>query len=298
LTESKRIVVRDIEFKVQIRGEGRPLVFLHGYGGHMKDWEELISHLPSGKVHLVFLKSLTSSLVPLRFSEQVGYLKELFENLFPQGEAIDLISTSYGSALAWALTQCGPLPVKRQVLINPMPLDPLMWIKSLELKMLAGIARSDLLLSLFLRTSRGQKHLRALGAIFGLNSTAEKDTAKMGRRKRILIFSALRRFFWLVRNEDWDAWANRAERQTKALIIYGAEDPLFQPEDFKQYEKLFTETQNYPVCRGSHLLMQSHPRLLASVIEAYLEASVPAASSEPAETEAVAEIEWGIKKAA
>ncbi len=269
--ELKNFLIRDIEFKVHISGTGKPLVFFHGYGGSMKDWDDLKPYLNAEcQIYIISLKPLIKSLRPISFSEQVGYLRELMEALFPQRPAIDTVSTSYGSALSWALFQVCNLQVDRNILINPMPLDPLMWMRSLELKLLAAVARSNLLLGLFLMTRRGQLHLLKLSKIFGLESRDAPAYKTFGKRKRLLIFGALQRFFWIARSEDWDKHLENAVKKGNALIVYGAGDPLFHGSDFKQYEKLFSESKTYRLAQGSHLLMKSHSQILGNIITAYL----------------------------
>lgn len=273
MTETKRIPIRDIEFRVQIRGEGKPLLFFHGFGGSFKDWEEMLPFLCASQrsLYLISLKPLLITRKPLSFSAQLGYLKELIETLFPHPTRVDMISTSYGSAISWTLSQMMNLSVDQHVLINPMPLDPLRWIKSLELKFLSQIARSPLLLSWFLRTPRGKKHLHSLGQTFGMGMGSQYRLRNFDRRKRILVFKALSRFFWLARNEDWDLHLKTVVKSGRALIVFGDQDPLFHSEDFKQYEKLFADSQVYALSQGSHLLTHSHPQLLANLIDLYLQ---------------------------
>lgn len=263
--EVKRYVVREFEFKVEVIGKGRPILFLHGYGGSPKDWQDLIACMNPGiQAHVVSLKPLFSSQRPISFSEQIIYLKELLEQMFPNDKTLEIISTSYGSALAWGLTQTSDFQI-RHVFINPMPLDPMRWMKSLELRMLAGFAKSRWLLSLFLSTARGREHLRNLGAIFGMGINSVPK--RFDRRKRLLVFKALSRFLWLVQKEDWEKFTSNVQLKSEVLLIYSEDDPLYFPEDFKQYQGLFKETKFFRLSRAPHMMMQTHASLIASLIK-------------------------------
>lgn len=264
--EIKSHLVQDIEFKVYQSGSGRPVIFLHGYGGGVKDWEDLRSYLgPNIHAQIISLKPLFTSREPISFSEQVSYLNELLDKICPLGKEVLLISTSYGSALAWSLSKTTRLKLKH-VFINPMPLDPMRWMKSLELRVLAYFAKSKWLLSLFLSTRRGQQHLRCLGAIFGMGVNSVPK--KFDRRKRLLVFKAISRFLWLVQNEDWEKVAESKKEASELLLIYSEDDPLYYPDDFKQYKSLFKQTQVFRMSRAPHLMMSSHAPLIASLLKA------------------------------
>jgi len=124
-----------------VKGTGRPLVLIHGYGAGIWIWEKQIESLSQ------YYRVYALDLIGHGFSDRptVPYTPETYIHClkdFMNGVGIDkatLIGNSMGGGVAWATTILFPERVDRLILIDSVPPDVLDRVKNESFRMLAAI---------------------------------------------------------------------------------------------------------------------------------------------------------------
>ncbi len=124
-----------------VRGEGKPLLLIHGYGAGMWVWEKQIDILSQ------FYRVYALDLIGHGFSDRpkIPYTPETYINFlkdFMDEAGIDkatLIGNSMGGGIAWAVAIRFPERVSRLVLIDCVPPDVLEQVKNKSFRMLVAI---------------------------------------------------------------------------------------------------------------------------------------------------------------
>jgi pimeloyl-ACP methyl ester carboxylesterase len=271
-----RIKIGHLEFKCASAGTAGPLlVLLHGFGGSPLDWHHVIPGL--GAKHRVLVPNLMplfSSVHPLTFSKQVEICAGLLNHVNSQREKFVLIGSSFGATLSWGLRANFQSLVTGQIMINPMPLEPLAHFKSNQLRMLFALNMVPGALPLFLKTGRGHDLLIELSAVFGFGDTRRavaKGAARISERKLDIVTKAVQRFAWIAQQEDWAYWSKQlTDHVIPLLLITGSEDPLFSEKDFRSYQNIVPMSEHMPVDAANHMMVRTHGPLLAETIEKFV----------------------------
>jgi len=124
-----------------VKGEGKPLLLIHGYGAGIWVWEKQIEALAS------FYRVYALDLIGHGFSDRpkIPYTPEIYIYClrdFMKGVGIEkatLIGNSMGGGIAWAMAILSPERVDRLILIDCVPPDVLHQVKNESFRMLAAI---------------------------------------------------------------------------------------------------------------------------------------------------------------
>ncbi|HVP76667.1 MAG TPA: alpha/beta hydrolase [Thermodesulfobacteriota bacterium] len=124
-----------------VKGAGRPLVLIHGYGAGMWVWEKQIEVLSQG------YNVYALDLIGHGFSDRpkIPYTPETYIHClkdFMDGVGIEkasLVGNSMGGGVAWATAILCPERVDRLILIDCVPPDVLREVKNESFRMLAAI---------------------------------------------------------------------------------------------------------------------------------------------------------------
>ena len=124
-----------------VKGEGKPLLLIHGYGAGIWVWEKQIEALAS------FYRVYALDLIGHGFSDRpkIPYTPETYIYClrdFIDGVGIEkatLIGNSMGGGIAWATAILSPERVDRLILIDCVPPDVLHQVKNESFRMLAAI---------------------------------------------------------------------------------------------------------------------------------------------------------------
>ena len=124
-----------------VKGEGKPLLFIHGYGAGIWVWEKQIQVL--SQCYRVYALDLIGH----GFSDRpkIPYTPETYIHClkdFMDGVGIEkatLIGNSMGGGVAWAMAILFPERVDRLILIDCVPPDVLHQVKNESFRMLAAI---------------------------------------------------------------------------------------------------------------------------------------------------------------
>jgi pimeloyl-ACP methyl ester carboxylesterase len=124
-----------------VKGEGAPLLFIHGFGAGMWVWEKQIEPLSqSYRVYAVDLLGHGFSDRPRISYTPEAYLQFLRDFMDGVGvEKATLIGNSMGGGLAWAGAIAFPERVHKLILINAIPPDVLTQVKNESFRTLAAI---------------------------------------------------------------------------------------------------------------------------------------------------------------
>ncbi|HSB05804.1 MAG TPA: alpha/beta hydrolase [Thermodesulfobacteriota bacterium] len=144
-----------------VKGEGEPVLLIHGYGAGMWVWEKQIDYLSQS------YRVYTLDLLGHGFSDRpkIPYTPETYFNslkAFMEGVGIKkatLIGNSMGGGIAWGMAILFPERVHRLVLINSAPPDVLKQVKNDSFRTLVTIQPIPLLPRLLI-ASRDQKSIR------------------------------------------------------------------------------------------------------------------------------------------
>ncbi|MBP1695688.1 MAG: putative Carboxylesterase [Deltaproteobacteria bacterium] len=124
-----------------VKGEGKPLVLIHGYGAGIWVWEKQIDVLSQG------YRVYALDLIGHGFSDRpkIPYTPETYIHClkgFMDGVGIEkatLIGNSMGGGVAWAMAILFPERVDRLILIDCVPPDVLHQVKNESFRMLAAV---------------------------------------------------------------------------------------------------------------------------------------------------------------
>jgi len=257
------------------------VILLHGFGSGPLAFHHLVPHLSAN--HRVLVPNLTpffSSSQPVGFSKQVEVLAGLINKWNANGEPFVLAGASYGGTLSFGLRAHFQSLVTGHVMINPMPLDPLNFLKSSQLRMLFGLNMVPGALPLFLKTKMGQELLLEAGSIFGFGGQGRKGLqGGLSERKLNLVARAVQRFAWIAQNEDWSYWTSQLKDHViPLLIVTGSQDPLFNERDFRSFQHVVPLSEHLPVASGDHMLVRTHAPEIAEVLTSFIK-SLSAESS-------------------
>jgi pimeloyl-ACP methyl ester carboxylesterase len=133
-----------------VKGEGEPVLLIHGYGAAMWLWEKQVDIL--SRSHRIYLIDLIGH----GFSDRprIDYTPPFYIHFFRDFmdaigvEKASLVGNSMGGGLAWAMAALFPERVNRLVLIDSIPPDVLNQVKNDSFRALVAVGRIPFLLPL------------------------------------------------------------------------------------------------------------------------------------------------------
>jgi len=144
-----------------VKGEGKPVILLHGFGAAMWVWEKQIEAL--SKEYRVYVLDLIGHgfsdrpKIPYRSETYIRFLKDFMDGIGV--ERATLVGNSMGGCLAWAMAALFPERVDKLILINSMPPDVLDQIRNESFKTLVAI-KDIPLLPYFVIASRNRESVK------------------------------------------------------------------------------------------------------------------------------------------
>jgi len=260
-----------ITFRQQ--GQGPLLILLHGYGGSVQHWESIAQNL--AKDYQVVVPSLSHvymSSDKLFFAIQVEVFAKFIRENFPD-QKVYLAGTSYGGALAWALSCQFPDLVEKIILVNPMVTDPIRHFLPTELKFFFSIPLNLKSIYVLLTTPMGRLFLKRAAQLFR-DERSEGPVAIEHLQGRKLQFVAhmIHHFAWILRSEDWHAWNKKLEHfKGSCRMIYDKQDPLFAQEAYIKFAAQIHCTDLIPLTGAGHLAIKSRPETIAEAIREFIQ---------------------------
>jgi pimeloyl-ACP methyl ester carboxylesterase len=206
------------------------------------------------------------------FSDQVELLAQWVRANFPQ-KKVHLAGISYGGALLWGLALKYPELVDRTVFINPMPPAPMSDFSIPILKSFFRLPLSLQAIYMILRTPMGRVFLRRAAQVFRIQrADLWGHTGELTGRKLLFVCHVIHHFAFILRHENWRAWKMRLESWTHlSLLIYDAQDPLFQPKTYHHFQELIGCDITKELHSAGHIAIQTKPQEIAVMIREFLD---------------------------
>lgn len=252
----------------------RPVVvFLHGFGGFFMDWPRVM--MPVARHTRVYALDLPgwgfSDPNPHSHTleDEVHVIREFISRL--RLKRVILCGISYGAGVAWAAAAARTSQVERVVLLNPMPTNPLQYMKSPLYRAIFAL-NSSMPVSLIGHRALAKSHYKLICRESLLNDrlldTFYLDLAymviKQPKIPRILHAHAKG-----ARGVDWADWGHRlAGIQMPVSILQAREDKIFSLASARHLHRLIPNSELIEVEKCGHaMVFDQHRRVSDHLID-------------------------------
>jgi pimeloyl-ACP methyl ester carboxylesterase len=256
-----------------VKGEGEPLLLIHGYGAGFWVWEKQIDVLSR------FYRVYTLDVIGHGFSDRpkIAYTPEAyiyFLRDFMDGVGIEratLIGNSMGGGMAWATAALFPERVKRVILINSVPPDVLNQVRNESFRNLVAIQDIPFLPYLVI-ASRNKKSIKWL--LEECVSDIKLITPEVLNRQYEL--SRIKGTTWVLYSTFKNAkdtskmkdYLSRIDHPT--LLIWGKRDLIFPLSVGQDLHQAMRGSELHVVEEAAHIPMWETPEEVNEVILAFL----------------------------
>lgn len=245
-----------------VKGDGKPLLLIHGYGAGMWVWEKQIEALSqSYRVYVL-------DLIGHGFSDRpkVSYTPETYIHFlrdFMDGVGIEkatLIGNSMGGGIAWAMAILYPERVGRLVLINCVPPDVLHQVKNESFRTLVAIKGIPILPYLVI-AARGKNSIRWI--LLECVSNIKLITPEVVSRQYPL--SKIKGSTWVLYSTFKHAEeALKLKDQLSMIVqptlfIWGERDLIFPPQVGEALHQAITGSKFLRIEKSGHIPMWETP---------------------------------------
>jgi pimeloyl-ACP methyl ester carboxylesterase len=256
------------------RGEGKPLILIHGYGAAIWVWEKQIDLLSqSHRVYAVDLIGHGFSdrpRIPYTPSTYIYFLKDFMEAA--EIDQATLIGNSMGGGIAWAVALLFPKRVNRLVLIDCVPPDVLDRVRNDSFQMLRAI--KDIPFLPYLAFSAGNRN-----ALKRLLHECVSDT-------RLITEEVLNRQYELLRTKgaNWALYSTfknagqalefkgkLSQIRHPTLILWGEKDQVFPPSVGKILHQEMIGSKFQVIEKSGHIPMWETPDEVNQSILSFLQ---------------------------
>jgi pimeloyl-ACP methyl ester carboxylesterase len=265
--------MRDYRLSYAVKGEGDPLLLIHGFGAGMWVWEKQVDVLSQ------FYRVYALDLIGHGYSDRPKidyrpetYLRSVSDFMEAVGiERATLIGNSMGGGIAWALAGRFPERVEKLVLIDCVPPDVLDHLKNLSFRMLSAIIDIPLLSRMvFWGVRRGSVRRILDDCVFDLNCTTTEVVDRQCRISRIegtswVLYSTFKHAREAPKLEKY---LSRISHPT--LLIWGAEDRVFSPAVGEVLRRNIPGSRLQIIKRSGHIPMWETPEEVNRVILDFL----------------------------
>jgi len=245
-----------------VKGEGKPLVLIHGYGAGMWVWEKQIDALSQ------FFRVYVLDVIGHGFSDRpkIPYTPEAYIHFlrdFMDGVGIEratLIGNSMGGGMAWAMAIHSPERVDRLILINCVPPDVLQQVRNESFRTLVAIKDIPLLPYLVI-AGRSKSSIRWI--LLECVSDIKLVTPEILNRQYQL--SKIKGTTWVLYSTFKHAQGALKLRDQFSLIhhptlfIWGERDLIFPPSVGENLHQAITGSKFKGIERSGHIPMWETP---------------------------------------
>lgn len=256
------------------KGEGKPIILIHGYGAAIWVWEKQINILSQS--HRVYALDLIGH----GFSDRpkIPYTPETyiyFLRDFMDAVGIDqatLIGNSMGGGIAWAVALLFPERVRRLVLIDCVPPDVLDQVKNESFRMLVAIKDVPYLPYLIFSGGNRNSLKRILQECV---SNINLITAEILNRQYQL--SRIKGSSWTLystfRNAEkgLEFKGNLSQIHHPTLFLWGEEDQVFPPSVGKTLHQEMIGSKFQVIEKSGHIPMWETPDKVNEAILSFLQ---------------------------
>ncbi len=256
-----------------VKGEGKPLILIHGYGAGIWLWEKQIDIL-SQRYRVYALDLLGHG-----FSDRprIAYTPETYIHSFTDFmdaigvEKATLIGNSMGGGLAWSVAGLFPDRVEKLILIDCIPPDVLDQVRNDSFKALVAVERFPFLLYLaFANRNRDSIRWILQECVTDKTLITPKTVDRHYQLSRIRgttwsRYSTFRNAKDAVRLKEY---LSRIDRPT--LLIWGEEDLLLPPSVGEGLQRAIAGSTLQVIEKSGHIPMWETPEKVNPFIVAFL----------------------------
>ncbi len=257
-----------------VKGEGRPLLLIHGYGAGMWVWEKQIDVLSQ------LFRVYAVDVIGHGFSDRpkIPYTPEAyiyFLRDFMDGVGIEkatLIGNSMGGGIAWATAILFPEKVDRLVLIDCVPPDVLARVKNPSLRTLISI-RDIPLLPYLVISGRSKDSMRwvleeCVSDVKLLTPEVVKRQYQLSRIKGTtwVLYSTLKHAEEALKLKDQFCLIRQP-----ALFLWGENDIIFPPAVGETLHRAITGSEFQLIEKSGHIPMWESPEQVNQAMLVFLE---------------------------
>jgi pimeloyl-ACP methyl ester carboxylesterase len=245
-----------------VKGEGKPLVLIHGYGAGMWVWERQIEALSQ------FFRVYALDVIGHGFSDRpkipytpeayVHFLKDFMDRVGV--ERATLIGNSMGGGMAWAMAIFYPERVDRLILIDCVPPDVLKQVRNDSFRTLVAIKGIPLLPYLVI-AGRSRSSIRWI--LLECVSDIKLITPEVLNRQYQL--SKIKGTTWVLYSTFKHAEEALMLKDRFSLIhhptlfIWGEKDLIFPPRVGKTLHQAITGSKFWVIEKSGHIPMWETP---------------------------------------
>jgi len=256
-----------------VKGEGNPLILIHGYGAGMWVWEkqiEILSH--SFRVYALDLLGHGFSDRPKIHYTAEAYIHFLKDFMVGVGiEKATLIGNSMGGGIAWAVAAVFPERVEKLILINCIPPDVLDQVRNDSFRALVAIKDIPLLPHLVIAT-RSRRSIKWI--LHECVSNIKLITPKILDRQYQL--SKIKGTTWVLYSTFKNAkeapklkdYLSKINQPT--LLLWGERDLIFPPSVGEGLHQAIKGSKFQVIGKSGHIPMWETPEKVNQAILSFL----------------------------
>jgi len=256
------IQMKDHTIFYTAKGEGKPLLLIHGYGAGMWVWEKQIEALSQ------FYRVYALDLIGHGFSDRpkIPYTPETYIHFlrdFMDGVGIEkatLVGNSMGGGVAWATAILSPERVDRLILIDCVPPDILHQVKNESFRMLAAIKNIPILPYLVIAV-RSKNSIRQVlvECISDVNLITPEVVNRQYQLSRIkgtpwVLYSTLKHAKEALKLKDQFSLIRKP-----TLFIWGESDLIFPPRVGETLRQSIVGSKFLRIGKSGHIPMWETP---------------------------------------
>ncbi len=260
-----------------VKGEGKPLILIHGYGAGMWVWEKQIDVLSqSYRVYALDLIGHGYSdkpRIPYTPETYIYFLRDFMDAVGIE-KAI-LIGNSMGGGIAWAMAALFPERVEKLVLINCTPPDVLDQVRNESFRALVAIKDIPLLPYLVM-ACRSKKSVRwiLLECVSDIKLITPEIVNRQYQLSRIkgttwVLYSTFKNAKHAPKLKDYLA---RIDQPT--LLLWGGRDLIFPPSLGETLQQAIRGSKFRMVEKSGHIPMWETPEAANEAILSFLKEEI------------------------
>jgi pimeloyl-ACP methyl ester carboxylesterase len=245
-----------------VKGEGRPLLLIHGYGAGMWVWEKQIEVL--SQLYRVYAVDVIGHgfsdrpKIPYTPEAYIYFLRDFMKGV--GAEKATLIGNSMGGGIAWGTAILFPERVDRLILIDCVPPDVLAQVKNESLRTLIAI-RDIPFLPYLVISARSKSSMRwvlkeCVSDVKLITPEVVKRQYQLSRIKGTtwVLYSTLKQAEEALKLRDRFSLIRQP-----ALFIWGEEDIIFPPDVGETLHRTITGSKFQLIEKSGHIPMWESP---------------------------------------
>ena len=262
--------------RMGIQDSDEVFVFVHGFGGFFMDWPRIMGPLSHSVPTIALDLPGWGFSDPLSedsgIEDHVDVIKSLTEKL--GFKKVTLVGISYGAAVSWA-SACENWPaLKRLVLLNPMPPNPLKYLHSRAYQSFFILNSNKFLANQIHRFYNRIVHKKMCLENIYNKKFLDKAYLEVGFHilKQPKIAGSIHQFALLARHIDWTYWENQLQKiDIPVFIFHGREDRVFGLAAAEKLHNLIPDSKLIKISDCGHAMMFDQHRQVTNFLLELLE---------------------------